>query len=50
MRTETVGKVHPHVKAKIINEKGDVVPVGVPGEICVAGYNVQKGYDYYSVM
>ncbi|KAJ3729716.1 hypothetical protein C8R42DRAFT_174023 [Lentinula raphanica] len=43
-RVETVGKVMPHVKAKIIDPKGDVVPVGVPGEVCVAGYLVQKGY------
>ncbi|KAJ3822650.1 acetyl-CoA synthetase-like protein [Lentinula raphanica] len=43
-RVETVGKVMPHVKAKIIDPKGDVVPVGAPGEVCVAGYLVQKGY------
>lgn len=42
-RTETVGKVQPHVKAKIVNPKGEVVPVGTPGEICVSGYLVQKG-------
>ncbi|KAJ4468801.1 hypothetical protein J3R30DRAFT_3661751 [Lentinula aciculospora] len=43
-RVETVGKVLPHVKAKVIDPKGDVVPVGVPGEVCVDGYLVQKGY------
>lgn len=43
-RVETVGRVQPHVRAKIINEKGDLVPVGVAGELCVAGYMVQKGY------
>lgn len=42
-RTETVGKVQPHVKAKLINPEGDVVPIGTPGEICVSGYLVQKG-------
>ncbi|KAI5121807.1 hypothetical protein M0805_009799 [Coniferiporia weirii] len=43
-RTETVGKVQPHVKAKVIDPEGNIVPVGTPGEICVAGYVLQKGY------
>ncbi|PBK94725.1 acetyl-CoA synthetase-like protein [Armillaria gallica] len=43
-RVETVGKVQPHVRAKIVDTNGQVVPVGVPGQICVAGYLVQKGY------
>ncbi|KAF8828189.1 hypothetical protein HHX47_DHR4000533 [Lentinula edodes] len=43
-RVETVGKALPHVKAKIIDPKGNVVPVGLPGEVCVGGYLVQKGY------
>ncbi|KAF9564483.1 acetyl-CoA synthetase-like protein [Agrocybe pediades] len=45
MRVETVGKVQPHVKAKIIDADGNVVDVGKPGEICIAGYLLQKGYD-----
>ncbi|KAF8970222.1 hypothetical protein BDZ97DRAFT_1694974 [Flammula alnicola] len=43
-RVETVGKVQPHVKAKIVDPNGNVVDVGKPGEICVAGYLLQKGY------
>lgn len=43
MRTDTVGKVHAHVKAKIVDENGEIVPIGVPGEICISGYNLQKG-------
>ncbi|GJJ10529.1 hypothetical protein Clacol_004755 [Clathrus columnatus] len=43
-RIETVGRVQPHVKAKIIDTEGNVVPVNTPGELCVAGYLVQKGY------
>ena len=43
-RTETVGRVHPHVRAKIVDEDDQTVTIGGPGEICVAGYNVQKGY------
>lgn len=42
-RVETVGKVQPHVKAKIIDSEDKIVPIGVPGQICVAGYLLQKG-------
>lgn len=44
MRTESVGKAHPHVRAKIVDEDGHIVPIGTPGEICVSGYLLQKGY------
>ncbi|KAF8345376.1 acetyl-CoA synthetase-like protein [Amanita rubescens] len=43
-RVETVGRVQPHVKAKVVDPSGTVVPVGIPGEVCVAGYLLQKGY------
>ena len=43
-RVETVGKVLPHVRAKVIDLEGQVVPVGKPGELLVAGYPLQKGY------
>ncbi|PPQ75996.1 hypothetical protein CVT26_005948 [Gymnopilus dilepis] len=43
-RVETVGKVQRHVKATLIDPQGNIVPVGKPGEICVAGYLLQKGY------
>lgn len=43
-RVETVGKIQPHVKAKIINTQGEVVPVNTPGELLVSGYLLQKGY------
>ncbi|TFY57579.1 hypothetical protein EVG20_g8486 [Dentipellis fragilis] len=43
-RVETVGKVRPHVKAKVVDEEGNVVPIGTPGELLVSGYLVQKGY------
>ncbi|KAI0315583.1 acyl-CoA synthetase [Amylostereum chailletii] len=43
-RVETVGKARPHVKAKIVNPDGNIVPVGTPGELLVSGYLVQKGY------
>ena len=43
-RVSTVGTVHPHVEIKIVDEKGDIVPRGVPGEFCTRGYSVMIGY------
>ncbi|KAF8320410.1 acyl-CoA synthetase [Clavulina sp. PMI_390] len=43
-RTETVGRVQPHVIAKVVDPKGNIVDRGVPGELCVSGYLVHKGY------
>ncbi|KAF8553800.1 acyl-CoA synthetase [Imleria badia] len=43
-RVETVGKVQPYVRAKVIDQAGSIVPVGTPGELCVTGYLLQKGY------
>ncbi|VDC03112.1 unnamed protein product [Peniophora sp. CBMAI 1063] len=43
-RTETVGRARPHVRAKIVDEDGHIVPVGTRGELCTAGYLLQKGY------
>jgi acyl-CoA synthetase (AMP-forming)/AMP-acid ligase II len=42
-RVETVGKIQPHVKAKVVDSNGEVVPVNTPGQIVVAGYLLQKG-------
>jgi fatty-acyl-CoA synthase len=44
-RVSTVGRVHPHVEVKIIDsESGQVLPRGVPGELCTRGYSVMLGY------
>lgn len=44
-RAKTVGRITPMVESKIINpETGNIVPWGEPGEICVRGYLVMKGY------
>src|SRR4051794_8968923 len=44
-RTETVGRVHPHVEVKIVDPRtGETVPRGVPGEHCTRGYSVMLGY------
>lgn len=42
-RIESVGRVLPHVSAKIIDNEGNILPVNTPGELCVTGYLVQKG-------
>jgi fatty-acyl-CoA synthase len=45
LRVSTVGKVHPHVEAKVIDPlTGTVVPLGSPGELCIRGYLVMKEY------
>jgi fatty-acyl-CoA synthase len=43
-RTETVGRVHPHVEVKIVDPDGVTVPYGVTGELCTRGYSVMIGY------
>ncbi|KAJ9298248.1 hypothetical protein DTO271G3_3853 [Paecilomyces variotii] len=43
-RLTTVGKVMPHASAKIIDAAGNTVPIGQRGELCMAGYQITKGY------
>jgi fatty-acyl-CoA synthase len=43
-RVATVGRVHPHVQVKIIDENGRVTPRGVAGELLTRGYSVMRGY------
>jgi len=43
-RVSTVGRVHPHVEVKVIDEDGGTVPVGIQGELCTRGYSVMRGY------
>jgi fatty-acyl-CoA synthase len=43
-RVTTVGRVHPHVEAKVIDGEGRCVPRGVQGEMCTRSYAVMKGY------
>ena len=43
-RVSTVGRIHPHVQVKIIDEDGHVVPRGERGELCTRGYSVMRGY------
>lgn len=43
-RCGTVGRIHPHLEVKIVDENGLIVPVGAQGELCTRGYSVMKGY------
>ena len=44
-RVSTVGRIHPHVEAKVIDpDNGRIVPRGQPGELCTRGYLVMLGY------
>lgn len=42
--TETVGYLMDHLEAKVINQQGDIVPFGTPGELCVRGYSTMLEY------
>ena len=43
-RCGTVGRVHPHVEAKIVDLEGNTVPRGRQGEVLTRGYMVMQGY------
>ena len=43
-RVATVGRIHPHVEVKIVDESGRIVPLGKSGELCTRGYCVMRGY------
>jgi fatty-acyl-CoA synthase len=43
-RVATVGRVHPHVEAKIVDASGRTVPLGTEGELMIRGYSVTLGY------
>jgi fatty-acyl-CoA synthase len=43
-RVGSVGRVHPHVEIKIVDDDGKIVPRGAAGEFCTRGYSVMLGY------
>ena len=43
-RVSTVGRVHPHVEVKVVDQEGKVVPCGETGELLTRGYSVMRGY------
>ncbi|KIX08839.1 uncharacterized protein Z518_03496 [Rhinocladiella mackenziei CBS 650.93] len=44
LKLATVGQIMPHAHAKIVDRHGKIVPVGERGELCIAGYQLQRGY------
>ena len=38
------GRPLPNVRCLILNRTGQLVPIGVPGELCVGGIQVARGY------
>ena len=43
-RVSTVGRVQPHIEARIVDAAGHIVPPGTPGELLTRGYSVMRGY------
>jgi fatty-acyl-CoA synthase len=43
-RVSTVGRVKPHVEAKVVDGEGRIVPRGAAGELLTRGYLVMLGY------
>jgi fatty-acyl-CoA synthase len=43
-RVSTVGRIQPHVEARVVNESGTVLKVGEQGELHTRGYLVMRGY------
>lgn len=43
-RVSTVGRIHPHIEIKIVDDRGAIVPRGTTGQLCTRGYSVMRGY------
>jgi fatty-acyl-CoA synthase len=43
-RTSTVGRIQPHLEAKVVDALGNTVPTGETGELWTRGYSVMQGY------
>lgn len=43
-RVSSVGRIQPHLEAKIVDVEGRTVELGVSGELLVRGYSVMQGY------
>ncbi|HEX7684790.1 MAG TPA: AMP-binding protein [Trinickia sp.] len=43
-RTSTVGRIQPHLEAKVVDALGNTVGVGETGELWTRGYSVMQGY------
>ncbi|WP_024890575.1 AMP-binding protein [Luteimonas huabeiensis] len=43
-RVDSVGRIHPHVEAKLVDADGRTVAPGETGELWTRGYSVMRGY------
>lgn len=43
-RTSTVGRIAPHLEAKVVDATGNTVGIGETGELWTRGYSVMRGY------
>lgn len=41
---EYVGALNSHLEAKVVDQDGNAVPFGTPGELCIRGYSVMLKY------
>ncbi len=44
LKVSTVGRIHPHVEARVVDGEGQDLPRGSRGELLVRGYSVMQGY------
>jgi fatty-acyl-CoA synthase len=43
-RELSFGRIQPHLEVKIVDEQGNLLPRGTPGELLTRGYSVMLGY------
>jgi fatty-acyl-CoA synthase len=43
-RIQTVGRIHPHLEAKVVDPRGQTLPIDESGELMIRGYSVMLGY------
>ena len=43
-RVSSVGRIQPHLEAKVVGPDGETLTLGETGELCTRGYAVMQGY------
>ncbi|XP_062608542.1 medium-chain acyl-CoA ligase ACSF2, mitochondrial-like [Saccostrea cucullata] len=43
-RLDSIGYPFPHTEVKITDEKDEILPINMPGEICIKGFGIFYGY------
>lgn len=44
LKTTTIGFPSAHTEVKVVDEVGNIVPTGTPGELCTRAYSSMLGY------